>query len=189
MYFVDDMGGFRRAQRVAYEAASGVGAKLVEGMTEREAAELLRERLVAEGIRHWFHVPFAWFGSRTALAHDGSVEAFSPSELRLELGMPVILDVAPIVDGYAADIGYTLSFGPNARLTQMLDDLCSYRREIVEQLRAGRTRQDVYRYVDARMREQGYDNRHRIYPMEVLGHRVARLEPRQGGHGSRRRLR
>ena len=44
--------------------------------------------------------------------------------------MPVILDildVAPTVDGYAADIGCTLSFGPNARLTQMLDDLLARR--------------------------------------------------------------
>lgn len=178
MSFPEELDGFRRVQRLAYEAASHVESTLVPGLTEREVAEMLRERLVAEGVQHWFHVPFAWFGARTALAHDGSLESFAPSDLRLVPGMPVILDVAPIVDGYVADIGYSFSFGPNERMARMLDDLHVYRRDIVEQLRGGGTRQAVYRYVDARIREHGYVNRHRVYPMEVLGHRVARLAPR-----------
>lgn len=173
----EDIAGFRRAQRLAYDCTTFVESSLEEGMTERDASDLLCKRLADAGVRHWFHVPFAWFGDHTALAHDGSAEAFAASDRVLERGMPVILDIAPIVESYVADIGYTFSFGENPQTSKMLDDLEVYRREILSAVRAGRSRQEIYRQVEARMKDQGYENRHRVYPMGVIGHRVTRIAP------------
>ena len=45
-----DLDGFRRAQRVAYDAAIEVAAGLVPGVTEREAASRLRAALAGRGV-------------------------------------------------------------------------------------------------------------------------------------------
>lgn len=175
-----DLDGFRLAQRVAYSCAARVEAALTPGMTERDAAAMLRARLSEIGVTHYFHVPFAWFGDRTALADDWSDDEFLPSDRALTPGMPVILDVAPIVSGYACDIGYSFAFGHNAVMNRMLDDLAEVRRAIPLALKEGRNLAQTYRKVDAIIAKQGYDNRHRAYPFNVLGHRVARFTPAAG---------
>ncbi len=175
-----DLNGFLIAQRIAYSCVSSVEASLQEGMTEREAAELLRARFADAGVRHYFHVPLAWFGDRTELADDWSDAAFLPTSRALERGMPVILDVAPIVNGYVADIGYSFPFGENALMTRMLHDLAVYRTAIPYAIRAGRSLAEAYQLVDALIEVQGYYNRHRAYPFGVMGHRVTRLQPGSG---------
>jgi hypothetical protein len=86
--------------------------------------------------------------------------------------MPVILDVAPIVEGHASDIGYACRLGESALHDQMLLDLEPYRQLIVDGVRAHRNMSDIYRDVDQLIDRQGYKNRHRQYPFRVLGHRV-----------------
>jgi hypothetical protein len=61
-----ELRGFREVQRLAYECAEAVAARLRPGVTEREAARMQREWLRERGVRDWFHLPFAWFGDRTA---------------------------------------------------------------------------------------------------------------------------
>lgn len=58
--------GFRQVQRLAYECAEAVAARLEPGVSERQAARMQREWLRERGVRDWFHLPFAWFGDRTA---------------------------------------------------------------------------------------------------------------------------
>jgi Xaa-Pro aminopeptidase len=185
-----DLAGFRRAQRLAYACATHVGERLEAGMTEKDAAAGMREYLARQGVTGYFHAPFAWFGERTELGEDWEDDTFLPSERLLEPGMPVILDVAPIVDGYAADIGYALAFGGNAEVERMLFDLEWYRRLIPEAIRAGLTLQEIYRRVDQRISAQGYRSCHHAYPAGVIAHQVGRLEAmagdeaREGGFGA-----
>lgn len=61
-----ELQGFREVQRLAYACAEAVAARLRPGVTEREAARMQREWLSRRGVRDWFHLPFAWFGDRTA---------------------------------------------------------------------------------------------------------------------------
>lgn len=172
--------GFRFAQRLAYSSTTHVAASLVAGMTERDAASLLHAELVKAGVRHWFHVPFAWFGDRTVLSDDWPDAEFLPSDRVLENGMPVILDVAPIVDTFVADIAYSFSFGKNAAMSRMLDDLAAYREAIPAAIAAGRSQREIYELVDTLIARQGYENRHRAYPLGVVGHRVTRILPVEG---------
>src|SRR5262245_43164641 len=109
---MNPLDGFRRTQRIAYDAVLEVAGELAPGTTEKEAAARLRAALDARGVKRYFHVPFAWFGERTRFEGFGRIALdFFPSQKRLEQGMVAILDVAPIVDGFTSDIGYTFACG------------------------------------------------------------------------------
>jgi hypothetical protein len=81
------LGGFRQVQRLAYECAEAVAAQLKPGVTEREAARMQRAWLHERGVRDWFHLPFAWFGGRTAFVNFRVPLQFFPTNRRLEPGV------------------------------------------------------------------------------------------------------
>ncbi|QHS09641.1 M24 family metallopeptidase [Sinimarinibacterium sp. NLF-5-8] len=177
-----DLEGFRTAQRLAYRCAETIAAEVQPGMTERFVAKRMREFLHDEGADDCFHEPFAWFGNRTAfdgfigITHFGGFNpAFYPGFKRLEEGMPFILDCAPTVKGYTADIGYCGVIGENRVLDKMMDDLREYRQLIVDKVRARDTLANVSRAVDQLAARHGYEPRHKAYPFEVLAHRVEKL--------------
>jgi Xaa-Pro aminopeptidase len=173
---------FRAVQKLAYACATEVAAGLSAGVTEREAAARLERALAARGIHEYFHRPFAWFGERATLADMSQPLRFFPSERRLAPGMAGILDVAPIVDGVAADIGYTFTLGENATMATAMATLRQLRRLILDEIRAGRTMAEVYQRVDELIADQGFVNCHQKYPFGVLAHRVPRLTARRWPH-------
>ena len=90
--------------------------------------------------------------------------------------MPYILDCAPTIKGYTADIGYCGVIGRNPLLDRLMDDLLEYRQLIVKMVRERHTLADVSRAVDRLCAKHGYEPRHKAYPFEVLAHRVEKLE-------------
>jgi len=143
-----ELDGFRAAQQLAYACAESIAATLEPGVTERQAATAMRHWLEGHGVGTWFHLPFAWFGDRTAFRGVRLPHQFFPTDRRLQDGMAYILDCAPIVDGYVADIGYTASLGPNAVVDLLLDDLAEHRALIVAEVAAGAHLRDVYLEVE-----------------------------------------
>jgi len=176
-YSTTELAGFRLAQRIAYAAAASVEGALSAGATERDAAALIRERLAESGVRHYYHRPLVWFGDRTALGDEWPAAAFLPTDRELQPGMPVILDVAPIVDGYIADVAYSFAFGDNFEMAMMLAELAWFRDAIPRALRRGLTLAAAYRRLEAMIVRRGYTNRHRANPLGAIGHRVTRLRP------------
>lgn len=172
------LSAFRQAQRLAYRCAEEVSGRLVVGTTEREAASWMKGWLLEQGVEGWFHTPFAWFGDRTAFRGVRFPWHFFPTERRLEEGMPYILDVAPVVDGHPADIGYSGCLGENASFELLASELGEYRTLILAGVRSGRTFRQIYEDVDALLTRHGFENCHRRYPGRVLGHRVQRVGPR-----------
>ncbi|MEV4257688.1 M24 family metallopeptidase [Spirillospora sp. NPDC049652] len=163
---------FREIQRLCYRCAEEVAATLEPGVTEREACRRMRRWLRDRGVDDWLHTPFAWFGDRTAFQGFRVPTQFLPSARRLEEGMPYILDMAPVRQGYSADIGYGGVLDGN-RIWERLDaDLAEYRALILELVRERRTFAGIYAEVDALIDRQGYENRHRKYPGRVIGHQV-----------------
>lgn len=61
-----DLSEFRTVQQLAYRCAQAIAAELKPGISEKEAAALMKTWLQDHGVRDWFHQPFAWFGPRTA---------------------------------------------------------------------------------------------------------------------------
>jgi Xaa-Pro aminopeptidase len=175
---VADLEQFRRVQKLAYDCVEHTAASLSTGMTERQACAVMKGWLKTQGVSDLFHDPFAWFGDRAAFKGFWADHKFLPSGRRLEDGMTGILDIAPIVDGYSADIGYCFVHGSNPRMQAVLDDmtrlLLRARDCILAGVRARQTFKAIYGQVDAMITEAGYVNQHQRYPHRVLGHRVGR---------------
>jgi len=171
--------GFRSVQRLAYECAEAVAAQLRPGVTEREAARMQREWLRERGVRDWFHLPFAWFGDRTAFAGFRVPLQFFPTNRELAPGMPFILDLAPVHGGHTADVGYSGSLGPNAVHDRLMRDLRVHRELILREVRERRPIREIYEDVERLMVRQGYHNRHRAYPFGVIAHKVDRVRERR----------
>lgn len=167
---------FSSVQKLAYEVAERVQARLQTGMTEKDAVRMLREELESRGVRQMFHDPFVWFGDRAAFKNFWINLKFLPSSTRLEEGMPVILDIAPIVDGYSADIGYCYVHGGDAEVDRMDRTLLEVRDHILRAVRERKTMRQVYREVDTIIEAAGFINVHRYYPHRVLGHRLGRIQ-------------
>ncbi|HEX2316235.1 MAG TPA: M24 family metallopeptidase [Thermomonospora sp.] len=173
-----DLERHRRVQSLAYKCAEEVAAGLEPGVTEREAARRMRRWLVRNGVDDWFHVPFAWFGDRTAFRGVHLPNQFLPTGRRLAEGMPYVLDAAPIMDGYTADIGYSGCLGENRAWERLVADLAGYRTLILDLVRERRSFAAIYAEVDGRIARDGYENRHRKYPGRVIGHQVGRVRSR-----------
>lgn len=179
----EELAGFRRAQRLAYDCAEAIHAEMKPGITERYVAARMKEYLLDHGADDCFHEPFAWFGDRTAFRGligvkqlGGFNPAFYPGLRRLEENMPFILDCAPTVHGCTADIGYCGVIGQNRILDRLMDDLIEYRCLILSQVRERRPLAEISRAVDALCAKHGYDPRHKAYPFETLAHRIEKLK-------------
>jgi hypothetical protein len=174
----------RDAQALAYRCAETVSAGLEAGVTEREVARRMRVYLRENGVEDFFHIPFAWFGERTAfrsLKGPWTPLHFFPTNKRLEEGLSYILDCSPVVDGYVSDIGYAGVLGgpgTNRVFDALMRDLAEYRTLILQRIKAGDTLSDVYAAVDALIARQGYESRHKVYPGRVIGHQVGRMTQR-----------
>ncbi len=193
-YTETDLSNFKECQRMAYDAVVATAKRLTPGVTEREAAQMIDEEVRARGMSRYFHAPFAWFGSRTAFQgidrpldtrafpskllppHFG--QKFMPTETRLEEGMGVILDVAPILNDCSADVGYAFAFGRNERIEKALDDLAVFRPLILAGVCKEKTMAEIYEDVEAALLDLGYENCHAKYPQGVLGHKVGKIPTR-----------
>ncbi len=171
----EEIARFREVQQLAYRCASAIEADLRVGMTERLVARMMRRWLADHGVHEYFHVPFVWFGDRTSFSGDWSVLEFGPTNRKLQTGMPVILDVAPSLDGYAADVGYGCCLGENPSWEKLQLDLQAHRTLILELVKRRKTAREIYLAVDALAARHGYANRHRAYPGGVLAHRMLRM--------------
>lgn len=170
-----DLAGYAQAQSLARKAAVEVASLMQVGWTEIQAADLLGSYLRDHGVKAFFHHPFAWYGPRTRFRGIRAYGAYRPTDRRLQPDEPFILDVAPILDGYVCDIGYSACLGENPEWDRAKAWLRSLREELPRWFEAARTGGEVWRRVDEKIRADGFDNIHKKYPFGVLGHRVPRV--------------
>lgn len=187
-----DLAKFKQVQRLAYDVLLQVEAELRVGMTEKDAAERIEQRLRERGVDRFFHRGFAWFGDRAAfrgfvkpqgsalgsianpaMAHFG--RQFRPTDRPLREGDSVILDVAPVVDDVAVDIGYVCALVPDRALHEARMALAPHRELILRMVRARASQASIYRAVDELLEQQGYENVHATYPGGVIAHKVGKV--------------
>ncbi len=169
--------GVKNSQALAYQCVLAVKDQLVAGMTEKDVAQLMRSFLGSRGVDRYFHGPFVWFGERTLLSPHWSDTEFLPTSIGLKDGMAVILDVAPIFEGYASDIGYTTSFGTNPLVDRLCQELADLRDLIPRRLNQGDTMEQIYQEIDRWIEQKGYVACHHRYPAGVIGHLVDYTHP------------
>ncbi|MCX6124976.1 MAG: M24 family metallopeptidase [Proteobacteria bacterium] len=174
IYSADEQAGFLRAQNLAQTCAQEIGRSIQAGWTELQAASLMETWLRDHGVRAFFHKPFVWWGDRTRFVGVKTYWDYMPSKRALREGEVFILDVAPIVDGFVCDIGFSGVRGANQDFEKAIFYLENLREQIP--LIASDCVQgcELWFQLDAMMSSQGYENIHKTYPFGVLGHRLHR---------------
>ncbi|MCE9499213.1 MAG: aminopeptidase P family protein [Leptospira sp.] len=167
--------GFLKAQRLAYQCVVEVGKEIQEGWTEKQTAKRMSEYLKDNGVKTFFHTPFAWFGNHSRFDGYKSYKQYRPDIRKLKANDIIILDVSPIVDGYIGDIGYTMCLSPSKDLDSIMKYLLQLRELIPKLFASEKNVSEIWAEIDNNIKENGYDNCHAKYPFAVLGHRVYKV--------------
>ena len=174
----EELAGYETSQKLSFNCAIEIGKIIQPGWTEKEAAFAMETWLRDHGVKNFFHKPFVWWGSRSRFDGVRTYRDFLPTSRRLVEGEIFILDVAPIVNGYISDIGFSAVFGENLAFKDAQKFLANLREEIpnlVQELRNGAA---VWCAIDMKIKAAGYENIHSKYPFGVLGHRVHKAKNR-----------
>ncbi|MGA5765464.1 M24 family metallopeptidase [Nonomuraea bangladeshensis] len=116
----------RTACAITDQAFADVSARIVPGMTERELARLLENRMTELGADK------PAFDSIVAAGENGAIPHHAPTGRELRAGDLVTMDFGARYQGYHADMTRTVSLGPPAGWQRELYDL------VAEAQRAGR---------------------------------------------------
>jgi Xaa-Pro aminopeptidase len=158
------------AQAITDEAFEIVTAKLVEGITEKDAAlelDTVMRRLGADGLA---------FDTIMAYGENAAEPHHSPTGRALARGDLVKMDFGCVVEGYHSDMTRTIAFGePADRLREVYEVVRAAQQAGVDAVRAGASGGDVDGVARDVIREAGYGQHFR----HGLGHGVG-LEIHEG---------
>ena len=177
---------FKSLQQQVYATLQEVADTLEPGVTEQTVAHRIHRALRGQGARTYFHVPVALFGERTAYPGEfGGFEAL-PTERALHEQDAVILDAAPVFDGFTIDCSYAVPRdGADGAAFAAADALLSRCRVLIlERAEQRANMRSVAREVDAMIGAAGFENCHKKHLGNVLAHRITRSAA--GWLGSRR---
>ena len=174
---------FRALQRTCFGIQTELANELRPGVTERDVASELFRRYKDAGAGNFFHLPVALFGERTALPGRWGVGKFYPRDVPLASGDAVILDGAPLFDGFLVDTSFSFALGDRPGHAAMMRALVDEREKIRAEVEAGASFRAVAERVAEDCSRLGYEGVHEKHPGRVLGHRTLRVR----GLGSWRR--
>jgi methionine aminopeptidase len=176
VYTANECESYLKAQSLAQQCAKEIESYLQPGWTEAKASSLMESWLRDHGVKTFFHKPFVWWGDRTRFTGVKNYWDYLPSQRVLCEGDVYILDVAPIVDGAICDIGYSGFIGGDeiqtANYHKAIGFLEALRRDLPAMATGVLQGRELWRDIDQKMTDAGYQNIHKTYPFGVLGHRL-----------------
>lgn len=170
--------GFANSQALAQRCAEEVASLIQIGWTELQTAQLMETWLRDHGVRTFFHKPFVWWGDRTRFVGVKNYWDYLPGQRVLCEGEVFILDVAPVVDGFISDIGFSGRMGEHPKYDAAIHFLEQLRVEIPALASDQAKAPHLWQQLDETIRGAGYDNIHATYPFGVLGHRLHKTRGR-----------
>lgn len=162
---------FTQQQRLSFSILEQTASELRGGESEKDIAHILVKRYRVAGATSFFHLPVVLFGKRTALPDDWRLGNFFPKSNTLKEGDSIILDAAPLFDGYLVDTSYSCCLGNNPAHRNMMSHLAQYRQSIPKAINQGFSFKHIADSVLATMLKSGYQAAHTKHPGQVLGHR------------------
>lgn len=173
-YSKEEQEGYLQSQTLAQKCAVEIAGMIQLGWTEEKTAALMETWLRDHGVKSFFHKPFVWWGDRTRFANVKTYWDYLPSKRALCENEVFILDVAPIVDGFVSDIGFSGIMGFNAEYNRALAMLAMLRAELPTLAETCGQGRFLWQTLDRIIKEDGWENIHATYPFGVLGHRLHR---------------
>lgn len=184
----EELQSFRRYQRLSYQILEDAAQSLRPGDTEKTTTYEMRKAFHNAGAHNYFHVPVALFGERSAYPGEfGPFEALATDHV-LQEHDTVILDAAPIFDGYTVDTSLAVNFGNSEAFDRIDRELPVLRNLIVQSVNEGKMFQKIAWDVDDYIHDRGFENCHRKHIGAVLGHLVTKATSRRLGSWSIRGL-
>jgi hypothetical protein len=185
-FSTSELNRFRELQRLSFAILEDTAAGLRGGETEKEVAHYLVGQYRKAGAGSFFHLPVVLFGERTALPGKWPVGKFFPKANRLQDGDSVILDAAPLFDGFLVDTSFSFCFGDSTDHRAMMQHLSQYRDSVPQAIKEGLSFKQIANRVQASMLQASYEPVHSKHPGEVLGHRTIKIpklpiQPRMQG--------
>lgn len=171
---------FRWLQQTCFGIQVELAGELEAGVTEKEVAVELFKRYRKAGAGNLFHLPVVLFGERTGLPGRWGIAKFFPRDVELKQGDAVILDGAPLFDGFLLDTSYSFSFGSNPDHDLMMRSLLLQREKIHEAVNRNLSFLEIAQGVADDCDTLGYEGVHEKHPGAVLGHRSVRVRGPQG---------
>lgn len=179
-YSTAELDRFRSLQTTCFRIQTELAQELEEGVTEREVAVELFARYRKAGAGNFFHLPVTLFGDRTGLPGRWGIGKFFPRDVRLAKGDAVILDGAPLFDGFMVDTSYSFAFGQNSKHDEMMNSLLVQRTKICDAVNRKASFLEIAQGVANDCAALGYEGVHEKHPGKVLGHRALRVRGPQG---------
>lgn len=175
----EELALIRRAVSITQRSIAATFASLAPGMTERDVAVTLSERMTMDGGSGGGLVQF---GPNSALPHGG------PSIATLEAGTPILIDAGCRVHGYTSDITRMHFFGdePSPKYKEIFNTVLAAQTAAYEAARPGMECQELDRIARRVIDAAGYGRyfTHRLgHGMGMDGH-----EPPYLVEGNQRRL-
>lgn len=172
-YKAEELKRFYDSQNLTISAIENVSSLLRPGISEYEAAKMLDIYLKKNGVKHFLHHSFAWFGERSSFIGMATYEDTLPrKDVYLKDGDCFILDTAPYVNGVPSDVGLGFSCGKNAKMDGLNRILGKFYTTIPEIFQETNSAKDVYQRIGKIIDDEGLINIHEKYPFGVLAHRL-----------------
>lgn len=161
-YSLESMLETRRKTR---RAVNDIAAKVVPGVTEREARAMARDTLSELGLRRGWHPVFVRLGENTARNfHDKSIQ-----DVPLREDDIFLVDIGPVDGEMEGDAGDTFVTGDDPEKRRAVQDVHEIWNLVRENWFAARpTGRDLYEYATSVAGDRGW----RLNP-DLLGHRLS----------------
>lgn len=155
-----------RAQERTWAAVYAVAAQIKPGSTEKDAHQLLKEKLKEMGAEKIWHPPQIRFGANTLKPFGKPGEKDVP----LKENDIFFLDIGPVFDGYEGDAGTTFTVGDDPEMIRLAEDARAVFEEVkAEWKRTGVSGRVLYDFAQEAAARKGW----RLSLDGASGHRVS----------------
>lgn len=154
------------AQAKAWTAVRETAKRCKPGMTEKDAAAILKEILASHDVKKIWHPPQIRFGKNTtkpfAVPGDKTV-TLKPNDI-------FFLDIGPVFDGYESDVGETFVIGDDPDQHRIAKDSKAVFEEVqAHWKKTGESGPELYRFAERAATKRGW----RISFEGASGHRIS----------------
>ncbi len=123
---------------------------LVPGVREKEIAAQIEERFISKGATSVSFPPIIAFGKNTADPHA------MPNDLELKEGMPVIIDMGCLYQGYCSDMTRSFIIGENKKMEEIYQIVKRANLAAIKAVKPGVLLKDIDKAARDVIRDAGY---------------------------------